>query len=192
MFFPGYIFHKYGLSLITAWPWQALALENIILRMDSWGYPVHPNIENGSPTVWMNVYAFPESSFVVVGIIASDNRKMLVLIRPTSMQGLSNTWLPTAYPQQWPGLRNEWQNTGWEQSLIVFFQTDLYNWEFSSLSVIYSNIDSENRSKVLLFARYTEVSKILKMCMPSINGCSFRLPWFLLLIVYFTYYQIAL
>lgn len=50
-FFPGYIFHKYSLTLITAWPWQDLGSENIILHMVLWGYAVDHNTEYASPTI---------------------------------------------------------------------------------------------------------------------------------------------
>lgn len=34
LFFSSYVFHKYSLSLITAWPWGDLKSQNLIIRMD--------------------------------------------------------------------------------------------------------------------------------------------------------------
>lgn len=55
--FSSYISHKYNLSLITAWPWQDLESQNLIMFLDLQGYPVEPNRGNFSPTFLTNGHA---------------------------------------------------------------------------------------------------------------------------------------
>lgn len=51
-----------------------------------------------------------------------------------------------------------------ENTLLVFFQIDLYSGGLSSLSVMYIIIGSENGAKVLNIASYKEASKIYFRC----------------------------
>lgn len=53
-FFSSYIFQQYNLSLITAWSWQDLDSQNLLICLDLRGDPIEPNTENFSPPFLTN------------------------------------------------------------------------------------------------------------------------------------------